>query len=182
MSVSVIRQDGEGTWTFDACPIEDYSTEIDVTEHPIEDGSKVSDHAEEQPLEIEVEGYVSESPFSDDFKADVDNRVNEALSFFRGLSGKLLTITSQKLGSFSDCMLTGYPHQVNVSEGIVIRASFVQVIIAESERVELPPERPKPERASSVSDEQDVGSQPTKEDRQGKWDQAQSEGNGVYFY
>lgn len=182
MPASVIRQDGRGTWTFDATETEDFDPQIEVTDHPIEDGSTVSDHANAKPLTIRLPGLVTETPFADGFKATAPNRVKKAVEFFRALEGKLVTVVSQKLGSFENCLLTGYPHTVTVREGVVLQCGFKQITVAQSEQVELPPERIAPKHEASVADEQDVGRQATSEEEEALWNHMNNKGGGTFFY
>jgi hypothetical protein len=157
VSVTVRRQDNSKRWVFDATPTEDYQTSIEITDHPVEEGAKVSDHAEEDPLGVKLEGVVQARPPPTRFRPDLDNRVSRAISFFEDLSGTLVTLTSQELGTFEDMLLSAYPHTIDVTEGTVIQAKFKQVRIATAKTVRLPPKTPPPDKSSEFADGQDAG-------------------------
>jgi len=48
----------------DATLSENPKYENDITDHPVEDGSEVTDHANPKPIMLEIEGEVSDSPMS----------------------------------------------------------------------------------------------------------------------
>jgi hypothetical protein len=43
----------------------DHTTENEVTEHPVEEGSDIVDHVRARPFELTVEGIVSDTPFGE---------------------------------------------------------------------------------------------------------------------
>ena len=52
------------TLWLDASLKEDHDLEVDVTDHPVETGASVSDHARPKPREVTIEGVVSNTPLS----------------------------------------------------------------------------------------------------------------------
>jgi hypothetical protein len=48
----------------DASVKEEHISEVDVTDHPVEQGAAVSDHARPKPEELTIEGVVSNTPLS----------------------------------------------------------------------------------------------------------------------
>jgi len=161
--VSVERQDNGERWTFDAVPTEDYKTSISTTSHPVEEGAKYTDHAEEDPKLIDLQGVVSENPKESAFRSNANRRTLKAVEFFEGLVGVRVRITSQDLGTFENLLLTGYPHKIDASGGTVIRASFEQIKVAESRQVDIPPEQPPEDKSPEISDEQELGKKGTNE-------------------
>lgn len=51
-----------GGIVFDASLTESYRTQADVTNHPVEDGTLISDHIQVKPIEIEIVGIISNTP------------------------------------------------------------------------------------------------------------------------
>lgn len=53
---------GVGAIVFDATLTEVYTTNANVTQHPVEDGSNIVDHIQTQPIEVELVGVISNTP------------------------------------------------------------------------------------------------------------------------
>ncbi len=53
----------QGFFVTDCTMTEEHSSEIQVTEHPVEDGSDVTDNARPKPDMLSIEGFISETPF-----------------------------------------------------------------------------------------------------------------------
>lgn len=64
MGVTLIyKTDGkEDAITFDATPSETHTSDVDVTQHPIETGAKVSDHILRKPQILRLEAVVTDFP------------------------------------------------------------------------------------------------------------------------
>ena len=62
MSVSIIRS--MGGLVFDAVFSEDHSSDLNVTDNPVENGVVVSDHAYMDPLRVTIQAGVSDSPIA----------------------------------------------------------------------------------------------------------------------
>lgn len=52
------------TLVLDASVKEEHVCEVEVTDHPVEQGSAISDHARSKPEEITIEGVISNTPLS----------------------------------------------------------------------------------------------------------------------
>jgi hypothetical protein len=52
------------TLVLDASVKEDHDAEVEVTDHPVEQGAAVSDHARPKPEELTIEGMVSNTPLN----------------------------------------------------------------------------------------------------------------------
>lgn len=160
MSTSIIRQDGTASLTFDAAT-EDYSPAIDVTEHPIEDGSSVTDHAQIRPLVFGITGTVTESPFSDTEEGG-PARVERARDFLEAAQGQLLEVETDRWGTIRNVMLTGWPHQVTSRRSTTFGCTFKVVKIARAGRATIPPRIVSDSVAAGAPGEVDAGEQPTK--------------------
>lgn len=58
------RKTSIGTLELDAAVSVTYSNSADVTSHPVEQGADVSDHVRAQPLDIKIEGVISNTPIA----------------------------------------------------------------------------------------------------------------------
>jgi hypothetical protein len=138
MGTTIIREDGE-TLTFDATPRLVFSPSVSVTDHPIEDGSVISDHAQAQPLLITISGLVSESPLAVGTTTSGGlARVQAAIEFLRACEGVLVSVVSDRLGTFENCLITRYPHEVTPKRSLTFDVELKQVRIAEAGLVEIP--------------------------------------------
>lgn len=160
MSVTLTRPNGD-TLTFDASPRQSWQPSVAITDHPIEDGSTVSDHAQIQPRRLAITGVVSETPLGED---GGPLRVEDAVRFLNeaGEGGELLTVET-RLGSSTNWLLESWPHDVTVLRGLVFELSLKQVSIATAETITLPREVPRPRYSDTAPPETDVGTQPTQE-------------------
>jgi len=87
---------------FDAVKSEDHSLSATVTEHPIEDGSVISDHVIHQPDTLSIEGLVANSP------------INYVDSY--AVTGRDDSLyTAETIGSFNNIYTSGGPKTGQVS-------------------------------------------------------------------
>src|SRR5690606_9380320 len=158
MSTTLIRPDGQSL-TFDATPVIGFQKSNTITDHPIEDGSVVSDHVQKQPDQVSLTGIVSETPLG----AASPDRVQEALRFLNeaGERGELLEMES-RFGLTGNWILESWPFDITQLRALAFEVSLRQVRIATIELVMLPREVSRPVVADSASPEVDTGAQSTK--------------------
>lgn len=68
----------------DATVNEEHLTTCDLTENPVEDGAKVTDHVQLNPAELTVEGVISDSPLGYAVIGNVQNLARSVSSVFGG--------------------------------------------------------------------------------------------------
>lgn len=153
MSTSLIRPDGQ-TLTFDATPRVSWQKNVSITDHPIEDGSTVSDHAQQQPDRVTLTGVVSDSPLGE---ASTD-RVREALAFLNeaGSRAELLELES-RFGVTGNWLLESWPHDVTQLRALAFEVSLRKVRIPSVQVVMLP----RPQVRAGAPPDADVGTQTT---------------------
>ena len=183
MSLTVTRETGESV-TFDAMLRESHNLDVRITEHPIERGASVSDHAQARPREFIVTVLVSETPLDPQgqprFTASAirsatlipasgpslegaQNRVREFFDFLAEIAqaGEFVDVVTPKFGLIAGVVISRIPVEIdNVNLGR-FTIGFREVRIAERVTVLIPPLRPAPEAQAGAPDEQDVGTQPT---------------------
>jgi hypothetical protein len=159
MSVTLTRPNGQ-TLTFDASPRQSHDVQVNLTEHPIEDGSTISDHGQARPREMSITGIVSETPLTGAVGGPV--RIEDALRFLTeaGEGVERLTVTT-RLGTSSGWVLMSWPHDVTVLRGLVFELRLRQIRIASATVITLPREVPAPRYADTAPPNADVGTQPT---------------------
>lgn len=137
-------------FSFDAKTVEEYSEEADITDNPVEGGAVVTDHRQERPMILKIEGIVSESPFegqAPDIGEDEvgGNRGLAALTYFRESKNFLVTWVGTRFGVVGDLLIQSVDTSVPKSQSTLFSITLKQVQFAYSTVVDLPREfRPKP--------------------------------------
>lgn len=67
---------GIGGIVIDATISEEHNTSCDLTENPVEDGAKITDHVQIKPAELSIEGVISDSPLGTPFVQNFQNIVD----------------------------------------------------------------------------------------------------------
>ena len=156
--ITIVREDGRTTLTFDAVIRYARVRTISVTSHPVETGSTVSDHAQVQPDQLTITGIVSETPYASVASSGGADRTAQALAFLDGAAGELLTVVTAAFGTLRNMVLTRIPTEADNVRRLGFDLEFRQVVLATAGLVDIPPEQTS---SSGLPDEQDVGDQPT---------------------
>lgn len=179
MSTTIIRETGESV-TFDATLRESHRIEARVTDHPVEDGSVISDHVQTRPRSFSLTLLVSETPINTPgFRVsgvnsstlggpsliDVPNRVKEIFDFLQSIAnaGEFVDVVTPKFGTIDDCVIVNIPADIDNINAGRFTIGFRKVKIAERITVQIPPLRPSGEAQTGAPDEQDIGVQPTED-------------------
>ena len=144
------------TLTFDNVDLVRVSPRIRVTDHPVEFGVEVSDHAQSEPLTIAIRGRISETPLS---LAPTPAAVETALGFFERNERQLVTVSTSR-GVFADMILQQYDWQIDGRRGIVFDVILRKVRIAFSIAVAIPARTPAPAVEAGAASEVSAGVQP----------------------
>jgi len=155
----ILRADGE-SWSFDAVTRQSSDPQARITDHPIEDGSPISDAQMRQPIKETAVATVTQSPFEGrtyDQPTGVE-RVAAAKAFLTGCWGQLVTLIypDEDIESF---MLTS---MANERSGYLSRRfalEFREVVIVESQTVEIPVTQAAPVASAGLASEVDAGEQ-----------------------
>jgi hypothetical protein len=125
----------------DAVESEAFAPAVATTDHPIEVGSPVTDHARREPEVFTVVGLVTESPFAPAPGLVVGGRqrVLDALNFLEGSVGKFLDYVSVKRGTIRNCLVTGWAHTFTARGSLQLTIGLKQVRIAVVERIYFTP-------------------------------------------
>jgi hypothetical protein len=132
--------------TFDAKTTEDYQEAAEVTEHPIESGGFVTDHRQDRPMGVTIEGIVSESPFEG--QSGPFNVLESALAGLRGLTAlryfrearhKPFRYISTRLGIQENLILQEIKTSIGSTQSTQFSLSFKQLTFPRSQTVSVPP-------------------------------------------
>ena len=155
MSVTIFNQlVAVDTFTFDNIESFTVTPEISITEHPVELGTNVSDHAQVRNQTLSVVGRVTATPLT------VPNPLafEDAQAFFERNERQLVTVVSP-LGVFTDCIIQTYPRTFTQVQELIFPVRFKQIRLASAVSVPIPPRTPAPPLQAGAPSAQDVGSQ-----------------------
>lgn len=132
---------GVGIIEFDCSESETHTSENEVTDHPVEEGSLISDHIRVLPDGIEIHGLVTDTPIvylasvfakspvkptKEASVLAVDDRKNEAYDKLRELKNKgILIDTVTALRTYSDMTITSLTIARNADTGRVLDCTVV---------------------------------------------------------
>lgn len=158
MTVRITRLDAVESLAL-VSPSQGFGPSVETTDHPIEDGSTVTDHAQPQPTTISVEGIVSQDPLVGPDQTLTGELLRDAVAFFDRAETKPLRVETDRLGDFETVLLESYDHEVDKWDRLAFDLEFKEVEFATFETVEIPPEAPSEGADSEMPDEQDQGKQ-----------------------
>jgi len=133
-----------------------------VTNHPVEDGSFVTDHVYEEPLRLLMEGEITNAPLNGALLPGVTDRRIEAYDQLKQLY-ELRDVVSVVTGLevYSDLVMTNLitPRDPRTGQRLVFTAEFQRVRKVSSRIVGIAPEKAAPAQRDQVQSEQDIGRQ-----------------------
>lgn len=169
MATTLTRLDDNASLTFDATPRVSFSQTAQITTHPVESGSDVSDNSRANQLSIRLVGIVTETPLGTVASTGGAAAVIAARDFLNSslLEGRLLKLTC-RLGVFTNLLVGGLPHDLTVQRSLTFNLDLKQVRIASSQSVTIDVSSPVDETSSGgedysagFADEDDSGEQAT---------------------
>jgi hypothetical protein len=149
---------------FDATLSESETISVEWSEHPIESGATVADHAVVRPPELSLEGFITRTPLSMSTELDnLDpNYLDAALDALRGMTADrepVLIVTG--LRAYEDYRITSLTVSRSPEDGQAARVSLSlrPVQIVEAGTVLLPPLPIKPAKKNAAAGEASQGTQ-----------------------
>jgi len=138
----MIRIDG---FLLDCATSETVVYEADVTDHPVEKGSDVTDNMRVRPVQYTVEGIVSDTPIGVvKFEADRQGNATPSITGYQKLTQiqalkKLVTLVSDKYGSFANMALTSLtaPYTKETGRALMFTAVFRAFVIVDNNRANV---------------------------------------------
>ncbi len=135
---------------FDATVSERHSDTLTLTQHPVEQGADVTDHAQKEPEALDINGIISNHPIllnvEDDLQPSVqggspDNRAQDAYDeFLRLQANASLLFIRTELRDYENMVLTGISVQRDKTTRNIldIGLTLTQFRLATVESVEAP--------------------------------------------
>lgn len=144
---------------------ERHAGDVEVTDHPVEQGANIADHARAKPEVITIEGMVTNSPLIDGSLIDTAaavTRAGAALDKLRKLkdTGTLVTVFTS-IRQYENMVITSLEVPRDVKTGNVLRftATLKQVRVVQNKTVAIKT------NLSAAKSKQNLGKkQPTKAD------------------
>lgn len=140
---------------FDGDGVEEFSPSVTVTEHPVEQGVSVTDHARIDAMAFRVDAWLTETPFGRG--AAGPQRIADARAWLMASAGQPLRVETSRGGAYEGYILTGWGHSFTPDLGLTFRLTFRQLRVAESQTVRIPPRKPVPRAVTGSSSETDAG-------------------------
>ena len=153
--------DGDA-FRFDAWITGSFGGQANVTDHPIEDGSMISDHSQAEPRVITLDVRQTETPLIDpDDGLEEGERITEAMAFLDriGRAGTRLTVTIPRIGVFRDMVLQAWPNDITNSRSASFEIALKQIEVAQTQIVTVPVEVITPPARAGQQEEADLGRQ-----------------------
>ena len=157
--LTILREDG-AAWSFDAVPTSSWDRRARVTDHPLERGGSVSDHALELPARITTPAVVTETPLAGrTFGQPVGRaRLDAADDFLAGCIGLRLDLQFPRV-TVAPYALESFTHDRSIERGRRYRLTFKALHIPTASTVEVPASAPPASEQTGMPDENDLGEQ-----------------------
>lgn len=127
-----MRQSDSSYVVFDAAVRVVPSHAVAISEHPVESGSVVADHAQRLPDTIAITGIVTASPISTAWNALSKTREQDVRDWLELSVGELVTLWSSRLGTYADYMLRRWTDPLDNIRRTIFDIEIVKVVIAEA--------------------------------------------------
>jgi len=165
-----------GGLTIDVTVSEDHRFASEVTEFPVEDGGVISDNIVNKPVELSIEGLVSDSPLISSWSvdetgdaSDIAGKLPDARNYSKSALEALEKIRTDKELISIDTPLRLYenmalvdlsvPRSATTGKALSFRANFKQISMVASVLVDLPPDQLAPSSGTPGEDgAKDLGS------------------------
>lgn len=160
-----------GLVQFDASLTETHNKEVEVTDHPVEEGADITDHIRPVPESVDINGMVTNTPLVilASLRADsplvgdatpIEDRAGLAYAELQRImdDGELVTVVTS-LREYENMVLTSMSVPRDVGNGNVLNAnlSLREIIIAETERVAAPEPEATANKKSKAKGKQTTG-------------------------
>jgi hypothetical protein len=135
---------------FDVVVSEAHDAEVEVTEHPVEQGADITDHARVKAVTLTIEGIVSNTPLADslrlengqpkEFPWQAPGRAQDIYLQLRDLKDarQLVTVATQR-GTYTNMVITrlNVPVTPQTGEALRFTITFKQVRLVKTETAKI---------------------------------------------
>jgi hypothetical protein len=126
-------------YVLDVAVSEEHAFDSEVTSHPVEQGADISDHVLARPINVSIEGVVSDTPIGAAATARGDTTLPSSDAFARLIAirnAREPVIIETSLQVFRNMVLQSLqvPRSSSTGDALRFRATFVQVQLVVNER------------------------------------------------
>lgn len=123
----------DGTIYLDAAISEQHAYNSTITQFPVESGAKVSDHVTNDPLQLSLQCYVSDTPIGKVVtkREPVDNAQVIYGKLLQLRDSRKLTTVQSKLSLYKNMVLQSLSVPVAAEHGLEFYLNFVEVVTVE---------------------------------------------------
>lgn len=151
----------------DATLSENHDMKATVTSNPVEDGTEVSDHIYNSPLEVQIDGLVSNAPITRlGLQEATEDRVQDAFTELERLyeARKPVTIvTGLKVYKSMVMVQLSIPRDRSTGESLRFSAQFRQIKTVKSKSVSIPQNTVADDVKDQAQSSRDTGKQVARE-------------------
>lgn len=148
-AASVETQAASNWVQFDSAT-EHHDPTTDWTDHPVEAGQDVTDHAQTKPYRFTIVGSISETPLSilgtPNFPPYGADRILAVYKFFETCAGdvpgttpQIVEVNTARWGLLTPCGILTYSHDVDARGVVIFTVNLKRIRIATSSTVQIPP-------------------------------------------
>jgi len=162
--ITIIRKEDSAILEVDGVISEDYSPQMQSSDHTIEQGSEVTDNIRSLPEVFTISAKITETPFDPaGDKVGGIQRIQDVLQFLRQSKRKIVDVVTTRNGTYKNCAILEFPHTFTKDRSLQITLTIKQMEFARATSVIISPQTPKPEVKAGIVDEKDAGQQPMNE-------------------
>lgn len=113
-----------------------------VTQHPVEEGVDISDHAQELPAILSVQITVTESPWAETERSGLSGPalLSRVLAVLQSMQKRRIQVVTHRLGVFPSMVITKIPTPIDQTRAMKISLELQEVRIATVTLVDVPAE------------------------------------------
>ncbi len=157
----LVRRSDQDTWTPDVTVRIKIDRRWTTTDHPVEQGAKVSDHSQEQPDTIVISCILDENLPSPQQGGRTHLRRMVKWLEETGDAAEVIDIRTRRLGLFRGYVLTAAPMPIDNVSRLELELELREVRIATATIVQISVETVTDDVATGAPDEVDAGEQGT---------------------
>lgn len=152
--VTITPKRSIGPIVADATVAEQHDDQLTITEHPVEQGAAITDHAFKQPARIRIIAGFSNSSPNAGFSADYVNQIYQQLLQLQADRELLDVYTARR--NYQDMLIEGLSLTTDqdTENSMIISVSLRQLILVQTQTVDVPPNdvQKSPQKTGSVQD------------------------------
>jgi len=151
----------QGTITFDATISDTSSGAVEWTQHAIESGAVISDHAIKRPRTFSITGTVTRTPLNDIDAGNVTRLEDAVDRLFRLMDARQLVTVTNGLWVLSGYGITSVDvsRDSGTGQAATISVALQEITVVSTQTAQIPPEQVAAEQQDTATAQSDQGTQ-----------------------